>query len=400
MTVPSLHAHSRILVIAEMPPLPAIDGARLRIASILRALAQHSVDLVHLYLPDETVIPVECELPHCRTIATVQHDSRLTNWSRLRSMFSSCPNGTMRTSSQAMRRILQDVSAGDYDAALLCGLNMVQYADCLRFKRMFVDLCDSELRHMEVRSQFVSNPLKKVYFWRQHKKVVRHISDAALRFNSWFVISDIERLSLLSHFPDLSVHVVPNSIQIPTGTCSPASGAGPITLTGNFDFSPNVDAALHFVRETMPLLQARAPSSKLRILGKNPPPPLAKLQSEHVEVTGFVKNFHALLSEASVYVCPLRYGTGIKNKVLEAMALGVPTVSTPIGVECLGAVDGIHYLSADTPVQFVNAITRLARDENLRRGMATAGRDLILSTFGSDAVRVALDNAIAASGHA
>src|SRR5436309_7408277 len=123
----SVRIAKKALVIAERPSFPANDGARLRIASMLRALEPITIDFVHLYDPEQGFVPVEQELRHCRTLAAIPHDSRLTDWSRARSVLSLSPNGAFRNRSKAMREFLCNLASNVYDFVLVCGVNMVQY---------------------------------------------------------------------------------------------------------------------------------------------------------------------------------------------------------------------------------------------------------------------------------
>lgn len=383
----------RVLVLAERPAFPSTDGARLRLVTLLRGLQDYPVDFVHLYEPNDRFTPVERLLTNCTTRAAIEHNSCLTNCSRARSVFSLQTNGAMRYSSKRLRQVLSSINPADYSFALLCGLNMTQYASDLAIRRLYVDVCDSEIRHMEVRRQFVSDPLRKAYFAVQRLKAIRQIRQTAGHFNRWFVISDVEQASLASHFPDMKITIIPNSIDLPL-LAPNTRQAGLVVFSGNFDFFPNVDAASYFIKNIVPLLRRAVPEVRVRILGKNPPRHLLALRSEAVEITGFRSDFHRLLGEAAVYVCPLRLGTGIKNKVLEAMAAGLPVVSSTAGIEGIGCTAGIHYLQATTPGEFTVSISRALRDSHLSQRLANAARQHVTAFFGTEAVRLVLHEAL------
>jgi glycosyltransferase involved in cell wall biosynthesis len=390
----SVRIAKKALVIAERPSFPANDGARLRIASILRALEPITIDFVHLYDPEQEFVPVERELRHCHTLAAIPHDSRLTDWSRACSVFSLSPNGAFRNRSKAMREFLCNLASNVYDFVLVCGVNMVQYTPHIRVRPLFVDMCDSEPRHMEVREAFVHDPLRKAYFRWQRCKVLRHIRSTGAHCESWLVISEIERRSLNSYFPDMPAYLIPNSVTGAPSGSSRSTREPLIVLSGNFGFYPNVDAALFFGTNVMPLISKRVPGCALRILGNNPPPEIRALRSDVVEVTGFVRDFGELLSEAAVYVCSLRLGTGIKNNVLQAMAAGLPVISTPVGIEGIGAVKGTHYLESTTAVEFADSVLRILSNPELRQSIGTAARTFVLNHFSPAAVSTALEAAI------
>jgi glycosyltransferase involved in cell wall biosynthesis len=384
----------RALVLAERPVLPATDGAQLRIASILQALAPIEVDFVHLHEPGQEFLPVECEFTHCRTLAAIAHRNPLTNRSRLRSVFSLLPNGTFRNRSESMRKVLTNIRAEEYDFVLICGIHMLQYATCIAVRPLFVDMCDSEPRHMKVRQDFVRDPVRKAYFRWQHYKVLRHIGAMANLCDKWFTISEVERRSLLSYFPDAPVDVIPNAVVDLADRSEIKTRDKLIVLSGNFDFFPNVDAALFFARAVMPLITRQVQGCSLRLLGKNPPDAICALKCDTIEVTGFVANFVASLSEAAVYVCSLRLGTGVKNKVLEAMAAGIPVISTPVGVDGVDVKAGTHYLEALTAGEFADAVLLLLSDPELHQSLARAARATVLEQFGQKTVSAALYRSI------
>ena len=389
----------RVLVIAEQPALPCTDGARIRTFNLLRALDEYLVDFVHFIEPGSQFIPIETQLPYCKTVATAEHENRITNWNRMRSLFSIKPNGILRNDSDKMRSCLASLPKDSYAFALVCGFNMAQYRESISASHVILDLCDSEVRHMEVRNRFVRNPGIRSYFRWQRRKVLVAMSDLASRYDRWLVISEVERRSLLNYFPNKSIYVVPNAVAC-RAKSEPrqATEEHLIVLSGNFDFYPNVDAALYFADSVMPLIRSERPEVSLRILGKNPPDRIRLLQTKDIEVTGFASNFFDRLLEASVFVCSLRLGTGIKNKVLEAMSLGLPVVSTRVGVEGTGAEAERHYISAETPREFLDAIKRLLDNPDLRSKIGSSGREFVLERFSPAATAAALRVALQAVG--
>lgn len=155
-------------------------------------------------------------------------------------------------------------------------------------------------------------------------------------------------------------------------------GAGAPTklvFTGSMDSSPNIDAVRWFVEAVAPLLGSRY---ELKVVGRAPPRTLvedAAASPMPVVFTGFVDDVRPEVADRGLCVIPMRLGGGTRLKVFEAMAMGLPVVSTGIGVEGLDVIDGVHYLRADEPRQLAAAIERLAADEGLRRALARRARE-------------------------
>jgi polysaccharide biosynthesis protein PslH len=153
-----------------------------------------------------------------------------------------------------------------------------------------------------------------------------------------------------------------------------------VTLLANFAYAPNVDAALHFCHDILPLLRAAVPDVHVRLVGNAPPPEIQALGDERVAVTGYVPDVVPHLDTADVVVCPLRIGGGIKVKVIEALRRGKAIVCTGIGAQGLPAQARDALVVADDPRQFANAVAELLCDGQRRarfeRRAAAAARSL------------------------
>ena len=157
-------------------------------------------------------------------------------------------------------------------------------------------------------------------------------------------------------------------------------------------FPPNVTAVLHFYQNILPLIRRELPNVRLIIAGRDPAPSIAALASDpFVTVTGFVDDMRPWLARAGLMVCPMVMGSGIKNKVLEALAMARPVVATTMGVEALEATSGHELMIADTAEEFARATLALLRDSAARRRMGAAGRDLVLRRYTWDACAASYD---------
>jgi glycosyltransferase involved in cell wall biosynthesis len=161
-------------------------------------------------------------------------------------------------------------------------------------------------------------------------------------------------------------------------------------FVGNFRHSPNVDAALFLAREIWPRVRAALPGATLTLAGDAPPPEVVALAGEDVVVTGWVPEVAPHLDAARVSVAPLRFGAGVKGKIGEALAHGLPVVTTAVGGEGMGLVDGEHALIGETAEELAGAIVALHTDAGLWGRMAAAGRAQIAAALGTEVARDAL----------
>jgi glycosyltransferase involved in cell wall biosynthesis len=151
-----------------------------------------------------------------------------------------------------------------------------------------------------------------------------------------------------------------------------------VLFIGGFRHQPNLDGLLWFTESIWPLLHDKVPGVLLTIIGSNPPPEIFALRSlRGVNVLGFVLDVIPYLERAMVSIAPLRFGAGMKGKVIEAMAAGVPVVTTSFGVQGLGAVNGEHLLVADEPAAFAEHLISLLENPQRCERMGLAGQTFI-----------------------
>jgi glycosyltransferase involved in cell wall biosynthesis len=209
----------------------------------------------------------------------------------------------------------------------------------------------------------------------------------AERFDHCTTVSEIDRRLLLKANPRLRVDVIPNGVDIQKYQPLPAENASPALLfIGNMGYPPCVDAALYFCREIFPRIRRTISAAELWIVGRDPRPEVLQLNGDGVHVTGRVDDVIPYYRQSAVCVVPLRAGGGTRLKILEAMALGRPVVSTTIGCEGLEVVDGEHLLIADGPEQFAEKTVCLLTDRQLYQHISTKGRQLVQTRYDWDKI--------------
>ena len=159
-----------------------------------------------------------------------------------------------------------------------------------------------------------------------------------------------------------------------------------LVFTGMMAYVPNSDGMLYFLDEIFPLIQKSVPHAKIYIVGNNPPRALQQRASESVIVTGFVDDVRPYVWRSSVYVVPLRMGGGTRLKVLEAMAMKKPIVTTAIGCEGIDLRNGESALVLDQPQMFASAVVELLGSPSLRERLTTNGYELVRSRYQWDMI--------------
>jgi polysaccharide biosynthesis protein PslH len=218
------------------------------------------------------------------------------------------------------------------------------------------------------------------------------------RFDRIFTMSEFDRGFLLQLHPFLPVTTVP----IPAGldlkpTVYPRS-KNRLLFLASFKYRPtNVEAALYFYREVLPLIRKEAPQAHFVIAGFGPPRELTELQERDsgVTVTGFVEETDELYKKAAVFVAPILVGGGIIVKVLDALAAGAPVVTTSFGNEGIGAEPGRELMIADDAKAFADAVVSILKDPGLAARLSEQGQVFVKENFSLDALMSRMEEAYA-----
>jgi glycosyltransferase involved in cell wall biosynthesis len=182
------------------------------------------------------------------------------------------------------------------------------------------------------------------------------------------------------------VFVVPNVNQVRADVL-PAGGREGVLFVGGFEHLPNIDGARALVGDVMPLVWRDLPDVPVKIVGPDPPESVSALASSRVDVAGWVPDLDPLLDSARVLVAPLTYGAGLKGKVTQALAHGLPVVTTSVGAEGLDAVDGEHMLIAEAPADLAARVLRVLLDDGLWDRLSRSGQVLIADSCSPEVVR-------------
>jgi sugar transferase (PEP-CTERM/EpsH1 system associated) len=205
------------------------------------------------------------------------------------------------------------------------------------------------------------------------------------------VASERERQKLLGRCPSAHVNVIPNGVDthffsaaqisdMRRNTQAPVAKPS-ILFVGSMDYHANIEGVTWFTREIWPEIAEKHPELEFIIVGRHPSRAVRALASERIRVTGTVEDVRPLYASAAAVVVPLRVGSGTRLKILEAMAAGVPVVSTRLGAEGIDATHDIHLLLADSRAEMVAAINQMASSAPMRSRLVLAARDLVVNRY-------------------
>lgn len=397
----------KLLLLTPQLPHPPRQGTSIRNFNLLAQLARtHTVDLISFLAPGDELLPDSPLHALCRRIATLPQPARTTRRRVRDTLLSPLPDMALRLESPTMRALVGEWARdGGYELVQAEGIEMAQYGvhaahSAAEPPALIFDDHNCEYL-LQKRNAFTDmrnwrrprRLLAGVYSLIQWRKLRRYERAVCRSADAVVAVSAADRAALLALDPALDVTVVSNGVDLDYydadfegygdagGVELPGAGLpAPVLLfTGKMDYRPNVDAALWFGQEVLPLIRERCPEVVAQIVGMNPHPRLDALRGDpNLAITGAVPDVRPYLRAAAVYVVPLRVGGGTRFKALEAMAAARPIVSTTLGVEGLGAENGRELLLADRPDIFADAVLVLLRDEGkLRRYLGAQARRFV-----------------------
>jgi glycosyltransferase involved in cell wall biosynthesis len=332
---------------------------------------------------------------------------RLPAWTRskrasayVRALIGGLPRRAVRFASPMSRAIEATVGKREFDVAHVTPGSLAGVAPRLgRTPRVLAAL---DAWHLNVEADALAAPPHQRPFYRLEARRVRRFAARAYRdFQRVVVVSQEDADALAALDPTLALEVIPNGVDserfAPKPEVEPETGH--IVFTGAMGWAANVTAARSLALEILPRVRARRPDAHLSLVGREPRPEVLALDRvEGVHVTGEVPDVRPWLWRAQVYACPMASGTGIKNKLLEALACASPCVATPLSCQGTELRDERELLVAADPHATADAIVRLLEDDALRTRVARAGREYVVASHSWVSVARAFERVYAEAG--
>lgn len=389
----------RILLITDMLPYPPISGTELRTYNLLRHLSQnHDVWLISLVGDQEEAAEAAHLADFCQRVETILHPSlgaleRPADFFRYM-LAGKPPDLRLLYSEEMIERIQAFITEVDFDIIQIQNSYMGLYLEAIpqelhdRVVLEFIDIVHSKYDRIY---RLEPKTSRKVRLWL-HSKTMKHWEPfVASEFVYNIMMSKEDEALLLADNPSARTAVVPNGVDAQAYRPLPFNNPTPsLIYVGNMDYQPNVDAVLFFCEEVLPLIRDQVPDVELWIVGLNPRQVVRELDGDGIHVTGRVDDVRDYYGQSTVCVVPLRAGGGTRLKIVEAMALGRPVVSTSIGCEGLTVTDEEDILIADEPEAFAEKTIRLLNDESLRQTITKNARQLVLETYDWDVITAKL----------
>ena len=397
---------SNLLYLVHRLPYPPNKGDKVRSYHLLKHLAARHRVFLGTFIDDPQDEAYVDKLPE---FCADMHIARISpRTARIRSLSGLLSNEAL-TLPYYRNAGLQDwvertLREQKIDAAVIFSSAMAQYVQGVPDLRTLVDFVDMDSAKW---TQYAANhrwPMSWLYR-REGSRLLAFERAVAQRATHSFFVTENETELFFRSAPECKGRVDAMCNGVDAEFFSPAhafpspypSGEVPLVFTGAMDYWPNIDAVTWFSTEILPQMLQRRPDLKFYIVGRSPTPAVMALAGERVVVTGTVDDVRPYLQHARVVVAPLRLARGIQNKVLEAMAMGVPVVASQECSEPVDAVPERDFLTAGTVEDYQRQIECLLQSTDRADAMGKAAREQVLARYSWDAHLSNIDRYLEAS---
>ena len=388
----------RLFILLPRVPYPTEKGDKLRAFHQIRQLSKHH-EIILCALNDaelhEDSITVLKKFVKAIHIIPISRFSIAVNL--IRTLFSDKPLqvGYFYNSSSAakIRRLIEEYKPDHIFCQLI---RVAEYVKGINIPKTldYQDVFSKGMERRLSKSPFYLRPLLKI----EYRRLLKYEHDAFEAFDNKIIISVPDR-DLIPHPGREQIVVVANGVD--TGFFLPmeAEKAYDLVFTGNMGYPPNIGSAEYLVNEILPLVARKRPGIRLLIAGANPHMRVKVLQSAQVDVSGWVADIRTCYAGARIFIAPMQIGTGLQNKILEAMAMKIPCITSPLAFQALGAVAGEDILVASTPEEYANHIVALLNDPKLADRIAENGYRFVTGHFSWEAETAKIDALIRSGAH-
>lgn len=394
--IPEEKPRLKLLFLANRVPYPPYRGDKLKIWNLAKELSKkhelHLITFAQTLEELEYAKPLKAFFTEVKLVYLPKWKSALT--AVVAAPFTKMPLQVLYFQSAAMHgelgAMLQNHS---YDAVHVQHLRMAPYLQHQNALPRILDLPDAFSLYWQRKVDMPGGVLQRAFRKLEQKRLLRF--EGVLKdYNLTLACSREDVAWLREKHPEAHIDLLQNGVNLETfdPKRKDYSEDKVMLFTGNMDYAPNVDAVQYFVKNMFPQILTACPSARFIIAGQRPVEEVKKLASEKVEVTGFIEHISALYDEAAVVVAPLRFGAGTQNKVLEAMAMAVPVVSTDIGFQGLGIESGEGVYCEPDEALFINRVIELLQNGTLRETVGNKGRAVASERYGWPAIAEQLIN--------
>ena len=372
----------KILYVCHRFPFPPKRGGKIRPFNMIKHLsARHEVTVASLVRSQTEANEGAGIAPHCARYEMGRVSNPVQTLRMVARLPTSTPSSFGFFYSPALAKRIQTLLATErFDLIFVHCSSVASYVSQVSDIPKILDFGDMDSQKWLEYARYKPFPLS-IGYWLEGRKLQREEMRLARNFDVCTATTRAEWETLQSYGTGVATDWFPNGVDAdyfaPTDV---AYDADTISFIGRMDYYPNQECMFEFCRATLPLLKQKRPGIKLLIVGADPTPAVRRLaEIPGVTVTGSVPDVRPFIRRSAAMVAPLNIARGTQNKILEAMAMGVPVISSRIAAAGVDAVAEEHLLVGSTAAEYANAILRILDNPQERARLAHAGRERMLS---------------------
>lgn len=370
----------KLLVVLSRVPFPLDKGDKLRAYHQIKELSkEHEIYLVALN--DKAMSPEAMQelQPFCKRISVFP----IRSYSLIFNLFMALVKGLpfqlgyfFRYSiRKEIRALINEVQPDHIYGQLV---RVAEYIKDTNIPKTldFQDALSMGMKRRADKSKFI----KKFVFQSEYQRLKRYELKVLNTFDHCTIISHPDRL-LLQNQSEIPIHVITNGVDFDFFKPMAKDKIYDLVFTGNMSYPPNVKSARYLVKEILPLVLKEIPDVKLMIAGASPHDQVKALAGEHVFVSGWMDDIRDAYAQSQVFIAPMQIGTGLQNKLLEAMAMKVPSITSELANNALNAKEYEEVLVGSTPQEYADHVLKLLSDDIYSKKMSEQAYTFVKANF-------------------
>jgi len=371
-----------LLVLLPRVPYPLEKGDKLRAFYQIKELSKYH-DIYLVALQDGTLHPDALEKikPYCKEVILCKLSLITKCIGIVRAMLKGLPIQCGYFYSNRAKRKIQKLIRKIYPDHIYCF--MIRMAEYVRKHKE----CHKTLDYQDVLSVGMKRRYDKAPFWKkplylyEYQALRRYEKNIFSHFTNKTIITSIDR-DLIPHSHKQYIQVIHNGIDFEKFKYVKKEKKYDLIFAGNMSYPPNVDAVLFLVKSIFPKLLEKFPNLKLCICGVSPVSAIKALDSDNIHVTGWVDDISEYYAQSKIFVAPMQLGTGLQNKLLEAMAMKLPSITSPLAGKPLeGATHNNELLICNNVEEYIEAVSKLLTDKTFYRTIAENGHQFVKTHY-------------------
>ena len=372
----------KLIVITSRYPFPLDKGDKLRAFHQIKHLAkEREIHLISLTTKNVSKRELEKLEIHCASVSVFKLNKIQIIWNLFLAIFSQKPFQVAYFYSnnihQKIKKLIRKIEPDHIYCQLIRCAEYVKDEYDIRKTLDYMDVLSKGVERRIITSPFY---LKKILSVESERlKIYESVLYEYFDFHSIISFQDQE---LIYHTKRNNIEIIPNGIDSEYFTPDiNFTKEYTLLFNGNMQYQPNVNSAIYIVKEILPLVHKINPNVNLLISGTSPTKEVLHLQSNKVKVLGWVDDIRDAYNSANIFIAPMQIGTGLQNKLLEAMAMKMPCITSKLANNALNAIPDKQILIGNSKEEYAESILKLIEDKSLNNSIAEEGQAYVNSTF-------------------